>query len=101
LFQEKYREQLQYRGFKRAILSSLRCDMLGEFSGAYRRLAGLDVPVLLLWGRNDRTVPFEHSRDILELMPAVEFHVIENSSHIPHYEQPERVNRILIDFMRK
>jgi pimeloyl-ACP methyl ester carboxylesterase len=101
MFQEKYRVQLQYRGFKRAILSSLREDMLGEFAGSYRRVAESDIPVLLVWGRNDRTVPFLHSRAMLNLIPGAEFHILENSSHIPHYEEPEAFNQLMIEFLKK
>jgi pimeloyl-ACP methyl ester carboxylesterase len=101
VFQEKYRVQLQLRGFKRAILSSMRRGMLGAFSESYARIGRLTMPVLLLWGRNDKTVPFEHSREILKLVPRAEFHVIEDCSHIPHYEKPETVNPILMDFLKK
>jgi pimeloyl-ACP methyl ester carboxylesterase len=34
-------------------------------------------------------------------MPGIDFHIIEDCSHIPHYEQPEQTNAILLDFLRK
>jgi pimeloyl-ACP methyl ester carboxylesterase len=57
------------------------------------------MPVLLFWGRNDQTLPFEQSRSILELVPRAQFHVIENCGHIPHYEKPDELNPILIKFL--
>lgn len=98
-FQERYRVQMRYKGFKRAILSTLRNGLLEDFSPLYLELAGQRVPTMLLWGEHDRTVPFEHSQDLRALLPGVEFHVIEGCGHIPHYEKPEQVNHKIIGFL--
>ena len=101
MFLDKYKVQMQYKGFNRAILSSIRNDMLGAFVEAYKSVHEMKIPVLLLWGRNDKTVPFEHSADLRAMLPNVEFHVIEDCSHIPHYEKPDEVNPILLEFLRR
>ena len=101
MFLDKYKVQMQYKGFNRAILSSIRNDMLGSFVEAYKSVNESKIPVLLFWGRNDRTVPFEHSADLRAMLPNVEFHVIEDCSHIPHYEKPDEVNPILLEFLRR
>ena len=75
--------------------------MLGAFVEAYKSVHEMKIPVLLLWGRNDKTVPFEHSADLRAMLPNVEFHVIEDCSHIPHYEKPDEVNPILLEFLRR
>ena len=95
----KYRVQMQYKGFKRALLSSIRNNMLGSFVKSYKQVGKLDKPVQLFWGRDDTTVPFEHSNDLRAAMPNIEFHVIENCGHIPHYEKPHEVNPILLKFL--
>ncbi len=100
-FQERYRVQMRFGGFRRSILSTIRNHMLGDFSGAYRAMGRLGKPTLLLWGRNDRTVPLAHSADLVRLIPQCEFKVIEGSSHIPHYEKPEEVNPLLSDFLHR
>jgi pimeloyl-ACP methyl ester carboxylesterase len=99
MFQDQYRVQMQYRGFKRAILSTLRNKTVDGFPEVYQRLGKLDMPILLFWGRNDQTLPLGQSRDILSLVPRAEFHIIENCGHIPHYERPEEVNPILQQFL--
>jgi pimeloyl-ACP methyl ester carboxylesterase len=100
-FQSNYRIQMQFTGFKRAILSSMRNGMLGSFYDDYRRVGLLKKPTLLFWGRNDNTVPFEHSKDIVAAIPHTEFHALENCGHIPHHEKPQVVNPILLEFLRK
>jgi len=101
MFQNQCRAQMQYRGFKRAILSTIRNQTVDGFPKIYQRLGKLGTPVLLIWGRNDQTLPLEQSRDILSAVPRTEFHIIENCGHIPHYEKPEEVNSILADFLNK
>jgi pimeloyl-ACP methyl ester carboxylesterase len=99
-FQARYAVQMQYRGFKRAILSTIRNDMLGSFIEHYKRVGVIGKPVLLFWGRNDTTVPFEHSDDLRAAIPNAQFHVIEDCGHIPHYEKPDEVNPILLEFLK-
>ncbi|HEU0294448.1 MAG TPA: alpha/beta hydrolase [Anaerolineales bacterium] len=99
-FMSRYMVQLEYRGFRRAILSTIRHGMLGSFIGTYKALGKMDKRVMLLWGRDDMTVPFEHSFDLRAAMPNVEFHAFENSGHIPHYEKPDEVNPRLLKFLR-
>lgn len=99
--QERYVTQLHYKGFKRAILSTIRNNMLGSFLDVYQTIGKIDKPVLLFWGQNDTLVPFTHSRALQAAMPQVQFHAIENSGHTPHYEKPEEVNPILLKFLKR
>jgi pimeloyl-ACP methyl ester carboxylesterase len=101
IFQAKYREQMQYKGFMNAILSTIRNGMLGSFLNTYEQLGNIGKPVLLFWGRNDKTVPFEHSNILRAAMPAAEFVTVEDCGHIPHYERPDAVNPILLNFLRR
>jgi pimeloyl-ACP methyl ester carboxylesterase len=95
-----YITQMRYKGFKRAILSTIRNNMLGSFLNVYRRIGELNKPVLLFWGPRDHTVPFQHSEVLRKAMPNVQFHAVPNTGHIPHYEKPEEVNPILLEFLR-
>ena len=98
-FLDAYKVQLEYQGFKRAILSTLRNNMLGEFIDVYRSVGKMKLPVLLIWGCEDKTVPFEQNELIRTVLPDAKFHAIESSGHIPHYEKPEIVNPILASFL--
>jgi pimeloyl-ACP methyl ester carboxylesterase len=100
-FKARYRLQMQFRGFLRAILSSIRSGMLESFLDVYRQVGRTGLPILLLWGRNDTTVPMEHAGVLCAAMPDAEFHVIEDCGHIPHYERPDEVNPLLLAFLRK
>jgi pimeloyl-ACP methyl ester carboxylesterase len=98
-FIERYKIQMQYKGFGRAILSTIRNNMLGSFIEIYKQLGRTDKRVLMFWGQDDNTVPFEHSDILRAAMPTIEFHAIENCGHLPHYEKPEEANLILLKFL--
>jgi pimeloyl-ACP methyl ester carboxylesterase len=100
-FQNQYKIQMKFKGFKRAILSTLRNEMLESFYETYTCVGRMQKPTLLFWGVNDKTIPFEESKIILQAIPHAEFHAIENCGHIPHYEKPEIVNPILLEFLSK
>lgn len=99
-FVEQYMIQMKYKGFMRAILSTVRNGMLGEFSSTYREVGNQGTPTMLLWGRDDKTVPFSHSEDILAAIPQAEFHAFDHCGHLPHYEKPDEVNPLLLEFLR-
>jgi len=99
-FVQRYMVQGQYKGFRNAILSTVRNNTIGCCIETYRQVGALGKPTLLIWGRHDTTVPLSHSDDLRAAVPGIEFHIIEDSSHIPHYERPEETNAILLDFLR-
>ncbi|MGD8822501.1 MAG: alpha/beta hydrolase [Anaerolineales bacterium] len=94
-------EQMKFVGYKRAILSTLRSGVRTGALEAYRRVGQLEHPVMLIWGREDHVIPFELGRVIRDLIPRAEFHPIDRAAHIPHYQYPEIVNPILLDFLSK
>ncbi|MBI5935923.1 MAG: alpha/beta hydrolase [Chloroflexi bacterium] len=98
-FTARYKPQMKIKGFKRSILSTIRNGMLESFLKTYQRVGRLGKPTLLFWGRNDNTVPFAHNEILRAAIPHAQFHVIENSGHIPHYEKPAEFNPILQDFL--
>ena len=100
-FQDQYKVQMQYIGFKRALLSSMRSKMLESFYEIYARIGKFQKPTLLFWGKNDTTVPYADSAILLRVLPQAEFHAIENCGHIPHYEKPAIVNPILLGFLSR
>jgi pimeloyl-ACP methyl ester carboxylesterase len=97
----KYSTQMRYKGFRRAILSTMRNFFPVDSTPAFAQLGKSGKPVLLIWGRADQTVPFSVSDDVRKAVLQAEFHPIEDAGHVPFYEHPEVVNPILIEFLRR
>lgn len=63
-------------------------------------LADIDVPTLVLTGRHDEITPAT-IRPLLDLIPDVRWELFEESSHVPHLEEPERFRQTVTDFLKR
>ncbi len=97
-YKEKYAVQMKYKGFARAILSSLRHFPLEGFSDVYRRVGKLEIPIQVFWGKQDNVLPFSMSAMVKKELGA-RIHEIEECGHMPQYESPDVVNPKLIEFL--
>ena len=98
---QKYTTQMHYKGFRQAILSTIRNFLSQDNTGAYAQVGKSGKPVMLVWGRADITVPFEVSDEVRRAIPQAEFHAIDDAAHVPFYEHPEVVNPLLIEFLKR
>jgi pimeloyl-ACP methyl ester carboxylesterase len=98
-FLERFRPQMKFVGFKRALLSTMRRGMLGNFTSLYKSVGAKAPLMMLIWGRDDQTVPFAHSQFVIDLIPGIHFFPVANAGHIAHYEQPELVNNRIVGFL--
>jgi len=94
-----YRVQLQYRGTGRALLSTIRQLVKLNPELEYQELSQTNLPMLLIWGSKDQTISEEHIQVLRELLPEMEVLIVDRAGHILHYERPEIVNPLLIDFL--
>lgn len=99
-FRAEYLPATHYKGFKRAILSTIRSGMLEDGEKVYRRLGQTDLPVLLFWGEQDKTVAFDHSKRLLKAVPQAQFHSVAGAGHAPHVEKSDEVHPIMIEFLQ-
>ncbi|HMQ54428.1 MAG TPA: alpha/beta hydrolase [Anaerolineae bacterium] len=100
-FLPKMEPQFKDKRYRRAVLSTMRLLSFIDITATYHRLGQESRPQLLIWGREDRTIPFETSATFKALMPRLEFHAIDQVGHVPPYESPEEVSRLLIEFLQR
>jgi len=79
----------------RGVLREFRFDSLGG------RLGRVQTPTLLLWGAADRWIPVRDGARFARELPRSEFVVVERSGHNPHEESPDRVNQLLLGFLKE
>lgn len=63
------------------------------------RLSELRNRTLLIWGRNDRGVALERGVLLFEALPDAELHVFNHCGHWAFWDQAERFNRLVGDFL--
>lgn len=91
-----YRQLLQIEHWDRAVWE------LTLASHAVRpgeQLGAVQVPVLVVSGAHDRTVPTEESVRLAQALPNAQLALIPNSAHIPHEEQPAAFVQAVGEFL--
>lgn len=58
------------------------------------------MPMLIIWGNEDRVIPVKHARTASAVAPGAVVEVLGNSGHFPHKDHPERFVKIVNDFIR-
>lgn len=58
-------------------------------------LAGLPMPVQIVWGRDDRIIPAAHAEGLSGRLPV---HVLAETGHLPQMERAGEVNRLIARF---
>ena len=99
-FENRLTQSLRYRGFHHALLSTLRNMNMNRMEDVYNRVGRRNIPVLLIWGRQDHVLPFENSDRVLAAIPTAELQVVENAGHNLNVENPDAFNSHLRNFLR-
>ena len=63
-------------------------------------LRNLKVPTLILWGAQDSGAALERSLLLLERIPGAEMHIFDRCAHWVQWDQADRFNTIVRDFLR-
>lgn len=72
-----------------------RMDHDFDRTAAYR---GITVPCLSIGFADDRMIPPYLSREVAELIPGARYQEVPDAGHFGYLEQPDAVNKILLEF---
>ncbi len=87
------RERRQYRRFLLRVSKATRDRHMAE------ELANVDVPTLIVWGRNDTITPPFVAEQFRDSISRAELAFIDQCGHSPPIEQPEEFARLLHTFL--
>lgn len=102
---ENYRRQFayhtQFKGMMRCVLSSLRHTILAfdEDRKGYEGTARSGVPVLVVWGTEDKTMPYYQAATMQEVVPQMRLVTFEGSGHVFLYDEPDRTMAVTLPFL--
>jgi pimeloyl-ACP methyl ester carboxylesterase len=65
------------------------------------RLADVEVPTLIVWGRDDRIVPSPDAIEYGRLLRNSSTAIFDETGHVPMAERPVRFNRVLETFLSR
>lgn len=92
-------------GAKKAMLSALRAgiNIFGQKEKLVRRLlsglSAVKTPTLIVWGRRDGIIPVSHAQVAVEKIPGARLELFDECGHMPMLEQPEKFNRLVLEFL--
>lgn len=90
----------QDRGSAQAFCAILKAMTSAQFGPKVKAvLPTLQIPILLLWGKQDRMVPYALASTFAGCNPNLSLVELENAGHCPHDEQPEAVNTRLLQWL--
>jgi pimeloyl-ACP methyl ester carboxylesterase len=59
----------------------------------WAEIGGLNMPVLLLWGEQDKVIPVSHAKAFEEAIPGSKLIIYRDAGHLPMEETPDQVAR--------
>jgi pimeloyl-ACP methyl ester carboxylesterase len=103
LLTEKVFEDLmqfhKVRGTSEVLLKILRKQFFHTLSDEIGQLDLLNIPTMVVWGRNDVSIPVGVGQEMHERISGSRFEVIENGGHMPNWESPDHFNRAVLGFL--
>lgn len=82
------------------IFGSLR-EHAGKHTPPWARAASLTTPTLLIWGRDDRMLPYEQSVFAFRQLPNAELHVFSNCGHWAQIERKDEFERLVTEYFTR
>ena len=96
---DRYVEAFSRRGALTGAINYYRAAFRegpSKMAGGLRRI---DTPTLLVWGMKDRYLDPALTRNLERWVTTLRVERLENASHWVQHDEPETVNRLLIDFL--
>ena len=87
------------QGTTEVSLKILRKQFWGTLSNEIRKLGAMDVPVLIVWGRQDKSIPVELGQQMHTILRTSHLEILDVAGHCSNFEQPEKFNRLAVEFL--
>jgi pyruvate dehydrogenase E2 component (dihydrolipoamide acetyltransferase) len=104
LVQQALVEQLYQQRTQPGAREALAATADAAFGGGQQHidlrdsLAGLNIPVLVVWGDADAVIPVAHAQEA-KRAPQNRLEVFAGSGHCPHIERADAFNQLLLTFL--
>lgn len=61
----------------------------------YIDLATINLPITIIWGKNDHITPLEDAYTMVQNLPQAKLHIIEHAKHSPQFTHPKQVAELI------
>jgi 2-hydroxy-6-oxo-6-(2'-carboxyphenyl)-hexa-2,4-dienoate hydrolase len=100
--------ETRYRIYTRPDFATIAGDLVAGFTSRVRpeealtadRLATISCPTLVLWTRQNPTMPWQVGEAASRIVPGATFHLMEDAGHWPQFEKPAEFHAVVGGFLR-
>ena len=72
-----------------------------HFAQYLPRLTTIDLPILVIWGREDEVVPLRFGKRLAHDLRNARLIVVDGCGHAPHRQRPDKVIAALKNFRQQ
>lgn len=88
-------------GTSKSMLAMLRKEFFHTLSTEIDQLGQLAIPIMLVWGENDKSIPLDTGKEMFRRLNGNRFETIFNAGHMPNFEVPDKFNQHVLDFLQE
>ena len=90
----------QDRGAANALTALVVAQNNPNYSPNVKKLlSSLSIPTLMIWGDKDKIIPPKLASEFIIHNENIQLLTLKNVGHFPHYECPEQVNQVILDWI--
>ncbi len=89
----------QIKGTSEIMLQITRKQFFDTLSEQITTLGSMDIPILLVWGRNEKAIPLPIGRKMAKILHKAQFEILDEAGHCPNIDQPDQFNQLALNFL--
>ncbi len=88
-------------GSTECLLAVLRKQFFFTLDAELHQLATMDVPTLIVAGRQSNGVLPSNSQEVSRILPGSQLEIFEQAGHCPNIDQAEKFNQVTLEFLKR
>ena len=97
----EYSDILRQDKAKECLIAAAKQVAIANTKAFQEKLRGITIPVLVIWGREDRMIGLADAYALKSGMKNAELKILDNCGHFPQEEMPEATAEIIAEFIGK
>ena len=98
-FYDQLTRSHKIEGSSRVMLAVTRKQFFDTLSAEISSLGGMDVPTLIVWGREERTIPLAIGQKLHGLLHNSRLAILDQAGHCSNIDQYDEFNRLTVGFL--
>jgi len=103
LLTNEYYEQItrfhKIKGSSEVMLYVTRKQFFDTLIKEIKALGEMDVPILIFWGREEKSIGLPIGQELHQLLKGSRFEVLDQAGHCSNMDQPEQFNQLTLEFL--